>query len=63
MRKEGRLDKVNHVEDTFKTMKNTLCNGIINLANYTLGNTELESFGVQKQPFEAGLFNWITFIK
>lgn len=43
---------MNHVEDTFKTMKNTLCNEIINLANYTLGNTEFQR-GTERQPFKA----------
>lgn len=53
---------MSHMEDTFKTMKNALCNEIINLANYTPGNTELQR-GLERQPFKVILFNTITFRK
>lgn len=55
----GKIDKVKHVEDTFKTMRNALCNKIINLANYTLGNTELQRARRDKEAF----FNMQIFTK
>lgn len=46
-----------HVEDTLKTMRNALCKKIINLANYILGNTELQrAMGDKETSFNMQIF-------